>query len=163
MNFTVKAAMGNFFDRSAVIKRTDAAIRKNLSKYGAFVRTRARSSLRYRDKTSTPGAPPSLHKTMFRMKTSKKGVTKKQSVSPLREFLFFAYDDSRKSVVIGPSKLSGKIGSAPQALEYGGVSIVRAPGGGTRTVQIRARPFMRPAAEATNRELPSIWQNSIKR
>ena len=162
LNMSISMAKSNFFDRSAVITRMKKATMRNLSKFGAYVRTRARTSLRYRDKPSMPGQPPHAHKTMRRTKTSKKGKVSTQSVSPLRDFLFFAADQSRTSVVIGPARLSGRLGDAPSALEYGGSSVVRAPGGGTRTVQIAARPFMRPAFEDTKDKLPEIWRNSLQ-
>lgn len=166
MEFTVKLARRNFFDRAAVIRRTDAATRRNHSKFGAFLRQNARRSLKYQEATSSAGDPPAVHKTMTRpgkvsKKTGKAG--KPQGVSPLREFLFFAQDPARKSVVVGPAKLNAKLGDAPRALEYGGTSEVRIPGGGTRMVRIRARPYVRPALSETIRELPAIWRDSIKR
>src|SRR5690606_6172596 len=48
-----------FFDRKAVTSRVDKATRKVLSRFGAFVRRTARSSIRKRKKTSQPGSPPS--------------------------------------------------------------------------------------------------------
>ena len=50
-----------FFDRQAVKGRMTKANRKALSKAGAFIRRRARSSLRRRKKSSEPGRPPSVH------------------------------------------------------------------------------------------------------
>ncbi len=159
---SVQAMKSNFFDRDKVTRAMSNAAKRNLSKFGAYVRTDAQRSLRYRDKPSGPGEPPSAHKTMSRTKTNKKGVTKTQSVSPLREFIFFAYDETRKSVVIGPAKLNAKFGNAPHALEYGGESIVRS-GSGVQSVFIRPRPFMRPALGRTATKLKSIWENSIKK
>lgn len=163
MKFTMSMAKGNFFDRARVIQAMDRAARRNLSKFGAFVRTRARTSLRYRNKPSSAGSPPHVHKTLTRTKTSKKGKVSKQSVSPLRDFLFFAYDGSRKSVVIGPVKLNDRQGSVPEVLEHGGSSVIRDSLGRQRSVVIAARPFMRPALDATRKELPSIWRDSIQR
>lgn len=115
-----------FFDRDAVLKAMDRTTAKALSKFGAFVRQRARTSLRYREASAPPGQPPSAHKTMNRAKRSKKtGVTKIQSVSPLREFIFFAYEKETQSVVIGPAKTNqmnafGTEHPIPHVLEYGG-------------------------------------------
>ena len=168
--FTVKEAKGNFFSTDLVKGLVDKAKRANLSKWGAYVRTDARSSLRYRKESSPPGAPPSVHKTMTRTKTNKKGETKRQQVSPLREFLFFAYDPSSKSAVAGPARLAGKLGNAPQALEEGGTSEVRTtiwdhhrrvPA--TVKAQIRPHPTMAPAAARVNKKLPEIWANSVRR
>jgi len=116
-----------FFDAESVIKAMDKGTAKALSKHGAFVRRRAQTSIRYRLQPSEPGQPPSAHRTMTRNKTNKKtGVTKKQQVSPLREFLFFAYEFNVRTVVIGPAAtnqrnalgMEGK--TVPEVLEYGG-------------------------------------------
>lgn len=162
LNFSVKVAKSNFFDRAAVQSRADAATLKNLSRWGAYTRTNAQRLLRYRERPSEPGKPPSLHRTMARRRTNRRtGKVTVQGVSPLREFLFFAHDAGTKSVVAGPARLSGKLGDAPAALEHGGESEVRA-GAGTRRVTIRPRPFMAPAEARTRSEIPGIWRDSIK-
>lgn len=166
---TLRQAKEGFFDRKKVIARTDAAILKVHSKFGAFVRQRARTSIRYRAKPSDPGNPPSAHRTMMRTKTNKKtGRTTPQAVSPLREFIFFAQDPAARSVVIGPVALPGR-GGPPvlKALEKGGPSRVRTGAGargflgGWRRVGVRARPFMKPAFEEELRGLGRLWANAI--
>jgi hypothetical protein len=151
-----------FFDSPKIMRSVDTATRRALSKFAAFVRTRARTSLKYGDKPSAPVSPPTIHKTMVRTKTSKKtGVTKTQSVSPLREFIFFAYEAARQSVVIGPAKLN-KIGDAPKALEYGGTSMIM-DHGKTVSIRVRPRPFMHPAFETEiKKSLPQLWKNSVR-
>lgn len=57
----LEAAKGNFFDRKAVLAAVDKATLRVLSKFGAFVRRRAKSSIRKRKKASPPGQPPSSH------------------------------------------------------------------------------------------------------
>jgi ribosomal 50S subunit-associated protein YjgA (DUF615 family) len=76
----------SFFDRKIVIDAMDRAARNVLSKFGAFVRQRAKSSIRQRKRASDPGKPPSSHT----------GV--------LKDFIFFGYEADRQSVVIGPTK-----------------------------------------------------------
>lgn len=129
--FGIDAAKGAFFDRAAVTDQLDPAIRKALSKFGAFVRTRAKSSLKYGKGTATSGKPPIVHRGgMTRTKANKKtGKVTTTAASPLRELLFFSYDASRKSVVIGPT-LGGPATGAPEKLEAGD------------------HPFMRPALAA---------------
>lgn len=156
------AAKSNFFDREKVMRAVSRGKRRVLSKFGAFVRTRARTSLRYRKETSRPGSPPAAHKSMMRLKTNKKGEQKRQSVSPLRDFLFFSFDVQRESVVIGPVSLNGKVSASTlPALEYGGRSVVRR-GKRTVSVTIAARPFMRPAFAAELPGMRSLWRNSVK-
>jgi len=82
---TFRAAKQGFFDRAKVKNAVDAGTRRVLSRFGAFVRTRARTSIRKKKGTSPPGSPPHSH------------------VGLLRKFILFAYDPQRKSVVIGPT------------------------------------------------------------
>ena len=138
-----------FFDHKAVMRRVDKATRRVLSKFGAFVRTTARSSIRRRKKASEPGQPPSSHS------------------GDLRRQIYFGYDRVRESVVIGPARLNQKVGNAPEALEYGGASVVaegsrRQSRRRKRRVMVRARPFMGPAMEREKPKLPAMWRDSIR-
>ena len=137
-----------FFDRKAVTRRVDRATRRVLSKFGAFVRTTARSSIRRRKKVSEPGKPPSSH------------------VGLLKRFIYFGYDPQRETVVIGPMPLHGRgYGNALEALEYGGTFTRYA---GTRRrrrryrAKYKARPFMGPAFEQVKPKLPQMWRDSVK-
>jgi len=141
-------AKSSFFDKPAVMSAVDKATRKVLSKFGAFVRTRSRSSIRRRKKTSAPGQPPSSH------------------LGLLKDNIFFVFDKSRQSVVIGPILLNQKTHSTPEALEYGGPSQVfqgRRERKKLRTVEIRPRPFMGPAFEQEQQKLPALWRDSIRK
>jgi hypothetical protein len=136
-----------FFDRKAVTSRLDRATRKVLSRFGAFVRTGARHSIRKRKAISEPGEPPSSHTGL------------------LRKFIFFGYDRDRRSVVIGPQRLNQKVGDAPHALEYGGTSTVvegLRSRRKKRRIRIAARPFMGPAFEREKPKLPAMWETSVK-
>ncbi|MEM6503893.1 MAG: hypothetical protein AAF711_00350 [Planctomycetota bacterium] len=136
-----------FFDRQKVVDATDRASRRVLSRFAAFVRQRARTSIRKRKGTSAPGGPPHSH------------------VGLLRRFIFFGYDPRKRSVVIGPTALSNSNGEAPSLLEYGGTARIRDPrnprSGRRRTARFRERPYMGPALEAEQPKLPSMWRNSI--
>ena len=137
-----------FFDRKSVTDAVDRAKRKVLSKFGAFVRQRAKGSIRKRKRASRPGEPP----------TSRTGLLKK--------FIFFGYDRNRDSVVIGPMRLNQKTGDAPPALEYGGPSRIvtgrRRRRRVKRIVNIRARPYMGPAFEKEKAQLGPLWAGSVK-
>ena len=136
-----------FFDSKAVTSAADRATRRVLSRFGAYVRTTARHSIRKRRATSRPGKPPSSHTGL------------------LRRFIYFGYDRGRKSVVIGPQRLNRKAGDAPAALEHGGVSTIveglrhRRK---KRRVRIAARPFMGPSFAKEKPKLPSMWLNSVR-
>lgn len=154
---TIRAARSNFFDRESVIAAAGAAQVRVLSKFGAFVRTRAKSSIRKRKKSSKPGQPPSSH------------------LGLLKQFIFFSYDREAESVVIGPA-LINRSTNAPETLEHGGdttIEVHRFVSGakyGNRVryltqqkpIHVKARPFMGPALKAELPGLPALWRNSIR-
>lgn len=138
-------AKSMFFDRRPIISAKDRATRRVLSRFGAYVRTRARSSIRKRKRASAPGQPPSSHT----------GLLKK---------IYFGYDPGPQSVVIGPIKLNAKSsGVAPELLEEGGTTRKDYGKDKGKMIRIQPRPFMGPAFEAEKPQLPKLWQNSIKR
>ena len=144
IGFVTKAM---FFDRAAVLSAAGKATRKVFSKFGAFVRTGARHSLRRRKGISDPGEPPSSHTGL------------------LKKFILFGYERQRRSVVIGPMRLNQKVGDAPEALEYGGVATVvegSRRNRRKRRITIAARPFMGPAFEREQPKLPAMWADSVK-
>jgi hypothetical protein len=143
-NVGLRTAKSNFFDRAAVQKATDQATNRNLSRFGAFVRTRSRSSIRKRKAISEPGQPPSSH------------------VGTLKKFIFFSFEPTTRSVVIGPVKTSGR-GEAPALLEYGGTAAFVPPRKRRPvTARFRPRPFMTPAFDEEQKKLPALWRDSIR-
>ena len=147
INVRLSQIKATFFDRQAVLDATSRVERKVLSRFGAFVRTTARSSIRKRKKPAPPGMPPSSHTGL------------------LKRNIFFAYEPERKNVVIGPIRLNAKHTDAPATLEHGGTTtIVRRRKGRkfVQKVQIDARPYMGPAAEKERQKLPALWANSIR-
>jgi hypothetical protein len=99
-----------FFDRRAVIDRIGRAKAAVLSKAGAYIRRAAKGKIRYAKSPSKPGNPPHAHQ-------SQKGGKD----SPLRELIYFAYDDRTNSVVIGPMPFHGTP-IVPRVLELGGTA-----------------------------------------
>ena len=151
-----------FFDEKKVLDATDRARQRVLSRFGAYVRTAARSSIRVRKRISSPGQPPSSH--IARGTYSGHGASR-MSEQGIRA-IYFGYDKTRRSVVVGPVLLSALGKYILPALEYGGPSQVI--GGGqrkrkvVRRITIRARPFMQPAFEKEQKKLPALWANSIR-
>lgn len=131
-----------FFDRPKVIQAVDKATRGVLSRFGSFVRTTARHSIRKRKSPSPPGQPP------------------RNRTGLLKRFIFFAYEPQDRSVVIGPARLNRSTG-APEILEYGGTATVRT-NKKNHKVTIAARPYMGPAFEKEKQTLPSLWKDSVK-
>lgn len=137
-----------FFDRRAVESAMDRRTLRALSKFGAFVRTRAKRSMRKRKKSSPAGEPPSAHE------------------GGIRRNIFFAYDRNAQSVVIGPTLYnSGRqrnvemVGATtvPELHEEGGIAYRRRRGGQRVITRYDERPFMGPAFEAEEENLPDIW------
>jgi hypothetical protein len=171
MSISIKDAKRAFFDRRAVTGAMDRKRRKVLSKFGAFVRQRARSSMRpARQKSLSEMSQAELidfqeykrraeaHglKAKRPLASSKPGEPPRVITGLLKKFLFFVFDAQKGSVVIGPAALNAKDRSAPANLEYGG-SIIK---GGHR-FQVEARPFMAPAFEAELGGLPSLWAGAL--
>jgi hypothetical protein len=139
----VREFKASFFDKSAVLNATDKGSRTVLSKFGAYVQRKAKTSIRKRKRIASPGQPPSSHE------------------GSLKRLIYFGYDAGRKSVVIGPARFGA--GEAPAALEYGGVITIRSGKSKGKKGRVRARPFMHPAFDSELPQLPALWRNSIIR
>ena len=188
---TLSQFKGSFFDAAPVLRAMDRAERKVLSRFGAFVRQKARTSIRYapsvnvstgqiqrgrkkkdveyRDAVSKPGKPPFAHKTSSKVKVNKKGVAKRTGYSLLRDFIFFAYEPLSHSVIIGPALLNGSVNKGPETvpavLEYGGQAVITKRGkygASTRKFRISARPYMRPAFDAEIGKLAPMFKDSLR-
>lgn len=169
-----------FFDRQAVTGPADKARKKNLSRAGAFIRRRARSSIRRRKSISAVGQPPSAHS--------------RDKVATIKNILF-AYDAGRDTVVVGPVRLNGRKGDVPPLLEVGGKrrgpapvryvfdkkakrwkdrstqkfvspSVAKRSRAAKRrrsiTLNYRPRPFMTPALKAEAPNFAGLWEGSVK-
>ncbi len=143
INLRLKEAKRGFFDRDAVISATTKAERRVLSKFGAYVRTRARTSIRPNKGTSLPGSQPYSH------------------VGYLRRMIFFSFDQQKRSVVIGPVLLNARNKDVPSLLEYGGTA-ARRRWGKERTVFYAPRPYMRPAFEEEVKNVSKMWKDSVR-
>lgn len=171
ISFDIKidAFKGMFFDR--ITDAAAKAVTRNLSKFGAFVRRDAKGSIRKTKDHSVfaaPGQAPRSHGEHL-----------------LRDKIFFGYDPSAQSVVIGPALINGGTG-APELMERGGT--VNRPsqlitvrpreaqgkrGRPTKEGKIRVRipagqrvyeprPFMQPAFDKNMSQIDTIWRDSIR-
>lgn len=130
-----------FFDRAAVTSAADRGTRKVLSKFGAFVRQTAKTNIRKRKAVSEPGQPPSSHTGL------------------LKRNIFFVFSPETRSVVIGPILLNNRT-DAPRLLEHGDTVVRRRRNRRVR-MTYEARPFMGPAFEREQQQLPALWKNSV--
>jgi hypothetical protein len=121
---------------------------RQLSKAGAFVMRRARTSIRRRRRSRSPGSPPSSH------------------VGLLRDWILFAYDEHSDSVVVGAKLLN----AGKAALRRGGTPVPRlletrrrgpltAKG---KPATYRKFPYMEPAWEAERPNFPDLFADSVK-
>lgn len=103
-----------FFSVDKIQNALDRKEAKALGKVGAYVRRRARSSLRRRKRVSRPGQTPSVHTSGF---NSLKAI-------------FFFHDKRRSSVTIGILKLNRQRSLAtssqplPNLMEFGGTMMI---------------------------------------
>ena len=145
---TMDAAKRGFFDTDRVIRATDAATRRVLSRFGAYVRQRARSSMRRRPGPSAPFSPPHRH------------------VGLLYDLLMFGYDPATQGVVIGPTLLKGRLAATPPTVpelhEKGGVVVRPHRKRGWTQAVYQPRPYMGPAYGIELAKMPALWRYSIR-
>ncbi len=139
--FGISQAKSMFFSSAKVQAAVDAATRKNLSKFGAWVRQDAKRSIRKRKKVRKTGPP--------------RNVTGK-----LKKFIFFTFDMSSRSVIIGPARFARAKRDNLVMLEYGGTRMSDKFG---VKVQQRypPRPFMRPAFAKNLPRGVTVWKDSM--
>ena len=148
-----------FFDKPKVLRAVNRAKYRALSKAGGWIRKTARFSMRRRKTSASPGRPPSAH------------------VGLLRDFLFYAYDPSSRSVVIGPAAMKRRRDDVPALMEWGGTRHVRrgelykrrgskkwARATKSTNLKYAPHPFMGPALRKADQAgvLPEAWRNSVK-
>ena len=140
----------SFFDAPKIQRRVDFAKKRNFSRMGAFIRTRARSSLRRRKRTAAVGSPPSVHSKGTNLKT-----------------IFFFYDLAKETMVVGPVEFRGRQSdrTASNIHEFGGKARMRKTRrtGKKRVNNYPKRPFMGPALEAEVEAgiVPKVWADSV--
>jgi hypothetical protein len=168
IQMTMSKAKAGFFDRAKVQRAVNAATRRNLRQFGAFVRTRAQSSMLGHTAPKRFGVKS---KVTNRAGTSAPGQPPKPHTGMLVKFIFYSYEmGAQPNVVIGPILTHQSMKAAraqrrtvPSVLEEGGViRIVDRRNGKTRTARIAARPYMKPAFEIEKRRLGEIWRNSVR-
>ena len=150
--------------QQAILTPEQRATFKSLSKFGAFVRRTAKTSMRKSKKSSPPGLPPK----------GKKGL--------LAKLIQFVVERTRRNVAIGPILTNAKdAGVVPKLHEEGGskkltkgdrvvLSTLLGEKEGRhvplseidRQATYPARPYMKPAFDKELGEVSSLWLNSIR-
>ena len=183
---TVKGMKSGFFDRPGMIERMNKARHRALWAFGGNVRQQARKLLKTRRSKWVQGPEGLVDQTQYSRPGDPPFVRSPDSL--LRRFLYYAFDGSRGSVIIGPARTDKPTG-APAALEWGGVATLRVykpgkvigtrrwgnrSGSGTRVIRARgrlvqeqrpiaARPYMRPAFGRGLAQLRQQWKDVLHR
>lgn len=175
-----------FFDRQAVIDAIGKGKAAALRRFGGYLATVAKRSMRYRKGASAPGQPPSAHKDANLARKKKLGFSKHNGAL-LREFLYYAFDPTTESVVVGPQGFRTKGGgmTVPQLHEYGGtvpangrlMVVKNKPGrdvkgrfvsAGERIIRLTGsirypkRPYMAPALKVTRGNFAKQFKSIIR-
>lgn len=165
LEVTIRGVRASFFDSEKVLAAARKGTARGLAKCGAFVRREAKSSIRYSAKSAAPGQPPKAKRKGLTRTTKKKdGTSVTRSVSPLKELIYFAYDASSGSVVVGPADFKNKAKKAyrvPTVLEQGGTVHTRTPKG-LRSARYPGNPFMAPALRRVQGKFPALFQDLLR-
>lgn len=104
MPIVVDATM--HLNSAAVKKMVNSKTRRALARAGGYTRSIAKRSIKKANSASAPGQPPRSHRGL------------------LKNFIFYNYDPSTKSVIVGPEKVvrPGLTAGTPKTLEYGGTA-----------------------------------------
>lgn len=152
----------SFFDSELVMKALGDAERKTLSKFGAFVRTRAKTSIRpaiilnRKARRAAKKAGQSEPKPQYQ--PSQPGEPPRSRTGILKRNIFFGYDADAHSVVIGPTLVGGAPSDVPHRLEFGGEFKTKQG----RIVRVKKRPYMQPALDKeAAASMPLMFANSL--
>ncbi len=140
---TLESVKQTMLDQKRIVDAAEMATFRALSRFGAFVRQRAKTSMRRRKAISDPGEPPSTH------------------LGLIRDNVLFEVERAAKNVVIGPMQLNKSSPMALSALEHGGQTIIMRRGKALE-VQVAARPFMQPAFDKELERAPYLWENGLR-
>lgn len=146
MAFDFAAVRKGFFTSPGVVAQLGTQKRKAFSKAGAFIRTRARQSIRRKKGSAPPGRPPHAHAA------GNSGI----------KLIFFAWDAAAESVVVGPVRFDSAKGPKGGAalLEKGGEATARDGKGRPRKYRYRGNPFMAPAVAAELPKFAGLFRSS---
>ena len=88
---------------------------------------------------------------------ARRGEAPRKRAGQLRQFLYFAFDQTTRSVVVGPADLPVKKGEQPAVLETGGRTVTASG----RSVRIHPHPYMAPSLAENQHKVPELFRDSI--
>lgn len=145
-----------FFDAPAVVNLMTEKTRKAFVRFGGFVRTVSKRSMRKHKPIIAVGDKWIIAGTNTEAKTSSPGSPPFSREGGLRNRIFFGLEKVRKSVVIGPTPYKA---NAAEVLEYGGrTQIYDHAIKQKRNISVAPRPFMAPAFDEGQKKLPEFYK-----
>jgi hypothetical protein len=169
IGFELKAiGSENFFSSEKVMKALSDAERRVQSKFGAYVRQRAKTSIRpaaIANRKEIAAAKKAFQAGKSKRNRVKKDYVPSQPGEPprsrqgdLKKLILFGYDADEGNVVIGPILRGGQASQTPGRLERGG----EFRGKRGKTIRVLKRPYMKPAFDAELQKMPSLWLDSMR-
>lgn len=174
----VKAFTRIFFDKAKVIDAMDKATHTALNKAGGRIRRTAINSIktvRVKVRDLSDKERDEYRRACYEAKLAGKPKPKlpqanvsSQPGSPpisqtglLKQHIYYGFEPSSRSVVIGPAKLNAVGKQVPSVLEFGGKMVVKTRSG-RLSVDLAARPYMGPALQKNLSFIPQAFANSIR-
>jgi len=153
LNYTLRTVTHGFIDDRRIERSADRAKQRAQRQPAAWIRVVARRSIRKRKGYSKPGQPPSSHH------------------GALKGGIFYVWDRTTKSTVVGPVRMGSRRGSGqvPELLEKGGTirQVVRRKGRPTRrySAHYEPRPYMAPALAKARQQgvISRGWKDAMLR
>jgi hypothetical protein len=137
-----------FFAPKPLIAAVGKAKALVLQGMAAYVMRDAKQSIHKSKKPAAAGQPPHSHTNL------------------LKRLIRFAFDFGSRVMLVGPEKAPAAGWDEPEALEQGGVSLLRKPryehGRKIQKITVAPHPFMGPALKKNTPKFPALWTNSIK-
>lgn len=163
-----------FLDKAVVINAVNKGRLKALRKGGAITRTIAMRSIRKPKRLSIGEMSPGQRKRFRQLQararrlgvagperpfqSAKPGEPPRDKTGHLKRTIFFGYDKSTDSVVVGPIAMFSR---TAWALEHGGRVMLKGYGGQRVPMTFRGNPFMEPALRKVAPKLPEQFRNIL--
>lgn len=160
-------------DTKRIGVRFDHGSAEALTRFAAFVRTSARSSIRPARRMRIDELPPERQRIfearlanaqshggplpVLPKAPSRPGEPPRSPTGIFRDSILFDVDEDQGTAVIGPVALNGRSGrNIPSVLEFGGETDIHG-----HSVTIRPRPVMQPALERNLARMPALFEDLL--
>lgn len=171
----IRFATRYFFDKPRVDRALSRARKYALSRSGALVRGFARKLIKPARRLSLGEMSPTqrrrheqrlrharkqgLPRPLRPLASARPGQPPRNKTGLLKNFIYFAFEPARSSVVVGPVALRNK--RTAWLLEYGGSARLPASNGQRVQMRFRGNPFMRPALEQARPQIAALFRHQF--